>query len=342
MGAAMKASPTLMNAMGFAEIPLQDLKNMYEDEHSKYIEINGMDIHYRDAGEGEVIVLVHGIMSSLNTWDEWSSQLEKYYRVISLDVPGYGLTGAPENLDDFNEANMVNSFAKFVDAIGLNDFSIAGNSLGGYIAATYASQYPLRVNKLILLDPVAYPQETPWVMEMATAPVMRQMGQLVMPPLLVTMNVKETYGVPARIKDKHMNRYVHMSQRPGAKAAYLKTFDILKARSTVEAPVPFHRVSAPTLLMWGGKDRWVPVELAKRWKEDIPKAVLKVYPTAGHMPMEEIPEETVKDAMAFFNGQEIALSEFNSDGKVVPIKPAAKETPEAAKDAPMPPMEAVN
>lgn len=345
MGAAMKASPTLTNAMGISDIPLKDLKNMYEDENSKYIEINGLDIHYRDVGEGEVIVLIHGIMSSLQTWDEWTDQLEKYYRVISLDVPGYGLTGAPADVDELNEALMVNSFAKFVDAIGLNDFSIAGNSLGGYIAATYASQYPQRVNKLILLDPVAYPQKTPWVMEFATAPGIRQIGKFIQPPLLVTMNVKETYGVPARIKDKHISRYVHMSQRPGARAAYIKTFDILKERSSIETPMPFHRISAPTLLMWGGKDRWVPVELAKRWKEDIPKAVLKVYPTAGHMPMEEIPEETVKDALAFLNGQAIQLSEFDGSGIIaVPNVPAANDSslePEA-ETAGTPPMEAVN
>jgi pimeloyl-ACP methyl ester carboxylesterase len=320
--------------MGIADIPLRDLKNMYEDEHSKYIEINGMDIHYRDAGEGEVIVLVHGIMSSLQTWDDWSVQLEKYYRVISLDVPGYGLTGAPANLDDFNESNLVNTFAKFVDAIGLEDFSLAGNSLGGYIAATYASQYPTRVKKLILLDPVAYPQKTPWIMDMATAPGIRHMGRFVQPPLLVTMNVKETYGVPARITDKNMNRYVHMSQRPGAKAAYIKTFDMLKARSKTEIPMPFHRITAPTLLMWGGRDRWVPLAMAKRWKEDIPRAVLRVYPTAGHMPMEEIPEESVKDALAFMNGQKLDLVEFTDSGEIAPVgTSAANDEPAAATEA---------
>jgi pimeloyl-ACP methyl ester carboxylesterase len=126
--------------------------------------------------------------------------------------------------------------------------------------------------------------------------------------------VKETYGVPSRIKDEHMSRYVHMSQRPGAKAAYIKTFDMLIERSTVETPLPFHRISAPTFLMWGGRDKWVPVELAKRWKEDIPKAVLKVYPTAGHMPMEEIPNETVTDAIAFLDDRtsSIELTEIES------------------------------
>lgn len=324
LGSAMKASPTLINAIGIADIPLEDLKKMYENEHSKYITINGVDTHYQDVGEGETIVLVHGIMSSLQTWDDWVAELSKNYRVISLDVIGYGLTGAPEDIDDFNEGQLLNSFAKFIEALELDEFHLAGNSLGGYIAANYAADYPNKVNKLILLDPVAYPQDVPWIMDLATAPGVRHLGQLVQPPLLVTLNVKETYGVASRMSDKNMNRYVHMSQRAGAKSAYIKTFDILKERSTVETPLPFHRIGAPTLLMWGGKDKWVPVALSKRWKEDIPNAVLKVYPTAGHMPMEEIPKRTVKDAIAFFNNESIELTEFNENGELTAVNHSNK------------------
>ncbi|MCG8608912.1 MAG: alpha/beta hydrolase [Pseudomonadales bacterium] len=310
MTAAMKASPSLTNAMGIASIPLDELKKKYTDERSQFIEINGLNIHYRIEGEGEPVVLVHGIVSSLQTWDDWATELRKSYKVISLDVPGYGLTGGPENEDDFNEDFLINTFAKFIDALELDRINLAGNSLGGYISAQYASQYPNRVKKLILLDPVAYPQKTPWVMDFATLPGIKQMGKLVAPPLLVTANVEDTYGDPERIQEKHMARYVHMSQRPGAKTAYIKTFEMLKARSTQEVPMPFHSITAPTLLMWGGRDAWVPVELSQRWQEDIAHALLKVYPTAGHMPMEEIPDITVKDAMAFLNGDSIETTDY--------------------------------
>ena len=257
-------------------------------------------------------MLVHGIVSSLHTWDGWSEELKKHYQVISFDVPGYGLTGAPENIDEFNEDFLINTFAKFVDELGLKQFHLAGNSLGGYISANYAAQYPNRVKRMILLDPVAYPQDTPWVMDMATLPGVKTMGAYVAPPLLVTLNVKDTYGEPSRITEEHMNRYVHMSQRPGAKAAYIKTFEMLKARSELEVPMPFHRITAPTLLMWGGRDAWVPVRLSERWKADIEGAIVKIYPTAGHMPMEEIPEVTVADAMKFFAGEPIEEVDYQA------------------------------
>ncbi len=131
LGSSMNASPTLLNAMGIADISMTDLERTYTDEYSKYMAINGLNIHYRDIGEGPVIVLVHGIMSSLHTWNAWSDHLEKYYRVISLDVPGYGLTGSPENLDEFDVDFLISTFTRFVSELGLKRFDLAGNSLGG-------------------------------------------------------------------------------------------------------------------------------------------------------------------------------------------------------------------
>lgn len=309
MGAAMKASPSFANSIGFAEIPYDDLTERYTNENSKWVEVNGLNIHYQEVGEGPTIVLVHGIMSSLQTWDDWALELSKSYRVISLDVPGFGLTGAPESLDDFNEEYLLNTFAKFIDMIDLENFSLAGNSLGGYIAAQYASNYSERVDNLILLDPVAYPQELPWVISFATAPVISSIGGVFQPPVLITMNVKQVYGDHQRIERRHMDRYVHMSQRSGAKASYIRIMEILEERSSQEIPLPFAQIKAPTLLMWGEDDPWVPVELAQRWKEDIRDSQLVVYPGVGHMPMEEIPDKTVMDAIAFLNGEKVVQPE---------------------------------
>jgi pimeloyl-ACP methyl ester carboxylesterase len=194
---------------------------------------------------------------------------------------------------------LVSLFGQFVDELELNKFSIAGNSLGGYIGATYAAQYPERVSKLILLDPVGYPQATPWVFDVAISPGISTMGRFVSPPLLVTLNVKEVYGDPSRLTQANLERYIHMAQRNGAKSAYMDTLITLKSRSTSQVPLPFFNIKAPTLLMWGESDRWVPVELTKRWQADISNLKLITYPGVGHMPMEEIPEQTVQDAIAF-------------------------------------------
>lgn len=298
-GPAMKASPSLMNALGVADYPLKDLERKYTNNESRWIEVDGMNIHYRDVGEGHPIVLVHGIMSSLHTWEGWIDELRRNYRVIALDVPNYGLTGPlPEHLE-YSDETLLSLFSQFVDELELERFSIAGNSLGGYLAAVYAAQNPDRVARLILLDPIGYPQETPWIFDVATLPGISTLARLVSPPLLVAMNVRDVYGDPNRLTQENLARYIHLSQRPGAKTAYIKTMIELKKRSSQEVPLPFYRIKAPTLLMWGEADRWVPVQLAERWKADVPHLQLITYPGVGHVPMEEIPYESVQDAKAF-------------------------------------------
>ena len=130
------------------DISVLELKKTYANQYSKFIEINGMNVHYRDEGEGQAIVLLHGTGASLHTWDKWTEELKNNFRVIRLDLPAYGLTGPhPENkysLPDYS--SFLNSF---VESIGVDNFILSGNSLGGAIAWYYASEYKNKV-KLFL------------------------------------------------------------------------------------------------------------------------------------------------------------------------------------------------
>ena len=315
MGAALEASPSLANAMGVADIPMSDLKKWYVSDNDHFIKVNGYNIHYRDVGQGPPVVLLHGIFSSLQTWDGWIGDLSKTHRVIALDMPGYGLTGAPKDIDDFSEQNIVNTFAKFVDRLQLEHFSLVGNSLGGYVAATYAADYPERVDRLILLDPFGYPQSLPWIMSLATFPPVEFLGEYCLPPVIVTLNVRWVYGDPRRITDANIYRYVRMSQREGARKIYVRTLDMIKKQADTEKPLPFYRIKAPTLLMWGGKDDWVPEKISKKWLDDIANSRLIVYPGVGHIPMEEVPETTLRDAEPFLAGGFAALDKSHEKPK---------------------------
>lgn len=301
IGSAMKASPSLANATGFADIPMPYLEERYVNENSHFMEVNGYRIHYQDQGSGETIILLHGIYSSLQTWDGWTAKLSKRYRVITLDMPGFGLTGAPENPDDFDEDSMVNTFAKFVERLDLENFTLAGNSYGGFIAARYAAQYANRVDRLALLDPFGYPQDTSWLVGFGTSFPIAYLAQWVQPPLVITMSLRMAYGDPRRMTDANISRYVHMSQREGAKPIYVKTLEMVDERAENESPLPFYRIKAPTLLMWGDDDPWVPASLAERWLNDVPQARLVTYSGVGHIPMEEMPAETLKDFETFLS-----------------------------------------
>lgn len=300
-GTAMKASPTLANALGIADIPLADLERDYTDAESEFVDINGYRIHYRDQGQGEPIILLHGIFSSLHTWDQWVPALSRHYRVITLDLPGFGLTGAPADPEQFNEDHVFNTFARFVDHLKLEQVSLVGNSFGGHVAAEYAAQYGNRVKHLVLLAPFGYPQELSLQMRIASSAPVAFLSRYVQSPIYLSSAMRDAYGDPRKLTAENAHRYVHMSQRPGAKGIYATTLQMIRDRAQSDDPRRYYRIGSPTLLMWGEEDRRVPLEQAERWRHDVRNAALVTYPGVGHMPMEEAPEETLKDALTFLN-----------------------------------------
>ncbi|MFC3151928.1 alpha/beta fold hydrolase [Litoribrevibacter euphylliae] len=318
-GSAMKASPSGIHAMGLATISQEDIEDEYTDEDSKWYAYKGLRVHYKDKGEGEPIILLHGIMSSLHTWDDWAKTLEKNYRVIRMDLPGFGLTGPlteDMNYDKDEFITFINSFSHMLE---LEQFALAGNSLGGYMSAHYAAAYPERVSKLVLLDPVAYPQDVPWVIRMANMPGIWHISKKVVPPLMVSMNVEEVYGDKNRIKPEHMRRYVQLSMRKGNRESYAEVLKLIYEKSKPgQEDFPFNRIQAPTLLMWGEADKWVPTSQIPNWERDITNTQTIVYPGVGHVPMEETPKQTVKDLIKF-------LKDENPQPVKTEVKTASKE-----------------
>ena len=105
----------------YADISLEDLKKEYANEESEFITIDGMQVHYRDEGIGFPIVLLHGTAASLHTWDAWTEQLIKNYRVIRLDLPAFGLTGPNKNAD-YSIESYTRFLAQFLEKIKVDKF----------------------------------------------------------------------------------------------------------------------------------------------------------------------------------------------------------------------------
>src|SRR5690606_33605869 len=170
---ASKNSTSLFSFLGFSELPDWYIRNKYSYKDSKWIR-NDFDtmIHYRDVGEGPVVVLVHGEISSMHIWNEWIDKLSQNFRVIALDLPGSGLTSAPHCISDPEETcpeNLSSSYLShtleyFIEDLNIRKFSLVGHSYSGYLAAQYAAhQHPEKLEKLILITPMGFPQEVPWV-----------------------------------------------------------------------------------------------------------------------------------------------------------------------------------
>lgn len=280
-----------------SDLPLESLKSRWTDKNSKFVDIDGMSVHYRDEGEGPVLVLLHGTSSSLHTWDGWSSALDKHTRVVRMDLPAFGLTG-PSPTRDYSTDAAVAFLEHFVTKLGLEQFALAGNSRGGTIAWKYAIVHPDRVRALILLDSAGYPpvaKSAPIAFRFgAIEPLSRLMVHLD-PRWLVEDGVKKSYGDPARIRPDTIDRYYELTLRPGNREAFVDCM----MTPFVDRTALLANIKLPTLVLWGARDRLIPVERAQRFGHAIAGSRVVVYDDLGHVPMEEDAPRTAAEAARF-------------------------------------------
>jgi pimeloyl-ACP methyl ester carboxylesterase len=248
--------------------------------------------------------MLHGVCASLHTWDGWVAELKDHYRLIRIDNPGFGLTG-PLADGKYTPENYVAIFEKFVTAIGLEKFSIAANSLGGYISWNYTLKFPQKVDKLILIDSVGYKQDMPWLLSLAVNPLVRPFARRSMPRFFIHKAVNQVYGDPMKATDAVRSRYFELAMREGSKSAWIDIFLEMRKYSSLEnLSDGIKNIPRPVLVMWGSKDTWIPYEeIFPKWKKDLPNAKFIVYEGAGHIPMEEIPKESARDAHLFLSGK---------------------------------------
>ena len=278
----------------------QYILNKYTDGDSKFVNIDGLKVHYRDEGKGPVLLCLHGIQSSLHTWDGWAKEMKNKYRIIRLDLPGWGFTG-PSNFG-YSRDETVKFLRKFVDTLGLKKINIAGNSYGGFLAWNFVVDNQKMVDKLIIIDGGGYPFKPPLAVTLMTAPVIRNISSMITPKFIVAKFVRDVYGTKSRVTDETIDRYYNLMMYNGNRKESVKFLQEVKEQITTESP-GVKTIKIPTLIMWGKLDAWIPISVMERFKKDIPHARSIVYDDAGHIPMEEIPEITARDADAFLSGR---------------------------------------
>lgn len=277
-------------------IPVEELRLKYSSNESKFMEIQGMNVHYRVQGSGPTLVVLHGMAASLHTWEGWVDELKNDFQVVSIDLPAFGLTG-PNPSGDYSIEAYVDFLHLFLDKIGVTQFHLAGNSLGGLIAWNYALSYPHQVQKLILIDAAGYPREDgiPFAINLARTPVVKDLMAYLSPKYLFRRSMKEVYGNDELITDELVDRYYDLMLREGNREAFV-------ARSNGSFDYQTERIgeiTTPTLILWGEADAWIPLAHGKLFDEQIPNSQLIVYPGVGHVPMEETPTQTAADAREF-------------------------------------------
>ena len=331
---ASKSATSLTSFLGFSELPDWYIRSKYSYPDSKWIDNDfGSPIHYRDTGEGPVVVLLHGEISSLHTWDKWIESLSQDFRVIAIDLPGSGLTSAPHCLSDPRDTCAENlslhyiqhSFEFFIEDLKLDKFSLVGSSYGGYLASLYALEHPNKLDKLVLVSPLGFQQDIPWILNYVTTSGMDTFNKYIQPATVIATIIDNFYGDPDNIKRVNFDRTIHLAQSDGAHKS--NVLQLSRVRQLMEHGMLFdmNDIVAPTLLLWGEKDSWGSPEHATRWKEDITDSILVKYPLAGHAIMEEFPLESVADVKAFFTNEPLPSIEGLGLGGSFTISEAAED-----------------
>jgi pimeloyl-ACP methyl ester carboxylesterase len=302
---ANKSSVSLSSFLGFSELPDWYLTSRYSYPDSNWIYNDfGQKLHYRDTGEGPVLLLLHGEMSSVHEWEPWIETLKADYRIIALDLPGSGLTGPTHCVDDIEDscpdnlslAYLEHTLQYFIEDLQLRGLNIAGSGLGGFLAARYALANANKVDKLLLLSPSGMQQDTPSIMQVYTDTSL--IASLWQPAPLTTALVREFYFRPDEHQAK-IKRYIDLLQAPGAHKSNTVQLGLVEDLMINGTTSDFSQLKVDTLVLWGDMDPWSSPDNASKWEGLISDSILVRYPKLSHKLMEEAPDITVADALAF-------------------------------------------
>lgn len=281
----------------YQDVPFHQLKSLYANQQSKFIDIDGMSVHYRIEGQGPKLVLLHGSSASLHTWEGWVDALKDSYTIISLDLPGHGLTGPhPDNLyDAISSAKFIDHFSR---ALELESFALAGNSRGGNIAWNYAVLHPNKVSALILVDASGLPSEDdiPFIFKFYQIPILKELLTIFTPQFMVRNSIEDVYGEPNLVTDTMVQQYHDLLLMQGNRQATVERFDPAQFKNLYSR---ITEIKIPTLILWGTKDTWILPKYAARFKTLIEGSKVIMYQSLGHVPMEEAPLKTSNDVRSF-------------------------------------------
>jgi pimeloyl-ACP methyl ester carboxylesterase len=275
------------------------LEAAYLAPADSYVDIDGVRLRVRDTGprDAPALILLHGFASSLETWEPWAERLSGKFRVIRLDLPGFGLTG-PDPGGDYSDARSVQLILGLMDRLGLPKATLIGNSLGGKLAWMFAAAHPDRLSKLVLISPDGFASPGFDYGKKPSVPLMVRALPYVLPTPMLRMSLEPAYADPKRLTPATITRYRDMMLAPGDRAAMIARMQ----QVMLADPVPIlQKIQTPTLLLWGEQDAMIPFSNAADYQRAMPHATLVRLPNLGHVPFEEAPGESLAPVLAFLD-----------------------------------------
>lgn len=249
--------------------------------------MDGVTLRVVDSGSGPAVVFIHGIGASAYSWrQQLGPVVAAGYRVVAIDLPGFGYSDKPRA--GYHNADFVRVVTALLDTLRIDPVILVGHSMGGEVAAELALANASRVQGLVLVGAAGMGTRAPAALRFARWPIV---GWFVTPFAgrdMVARQLRSTYADPSLVSDAQIDQYYAPLRERGAVGAFRRT--LRRFRFDTLGP-HLRRIQAPTLLVWGATDVWIPVALGRRMALELPSGALVVIPDAGHNVMEERPDE---------------------------------------------------
>ncbi|MFO7633454.1 MAG: alpha/beta hydrolase [Caldilinea sp.] len=282
------------------------------DPDSRFIVVNGLQVHYKLAGQGTpLIVLLHGFSANTYSWRKVTEPLADLGTVVAFDRPASGLTQRPlgEELRTWPGANpygpdaQADLVAGLIQALGHEQAILVGNSAGGTIAVQAYLRHPERIQAIVFVDAAIYTGggAPDWIKPLLRTPQMNRLGPLVSRSLAAQGDrlLKLAWHDPSKIMPEDIAGYRRSTLVENWDRAL---WEFTLASRDLKLGERVKDVTIPALVITGDDDRIVPTEESIRLATELPNAELVVIPACGHVPQEECPEAFLAAAKGFIAG----------------------------------------
>lgn len=293
---------TLVALWIYRDIPREQLEARYANSESRFMNVAGARLHYRDEGprDGPAVLLIHANFASLLGWEPWAEALKDKYRVVRFDMTSHGLTG-PDPTGDYTLERTLELTEKFIDQLGLQSFSIAGTSLGGTMAVLYTAKHPERIDNLILLSPGSIEGKETQASR-GPVPDSAYLLKYIMPRALPEFMLTSGFSDDSKLSDDLVDQWFQLWRLEGQREAQL---DRLRVYDSGDIFSVYRSLSRPVLLLWGEDNQTAKFEQHEEilhLLENAPRINFFSYPGVGHMAVQEAGARIAVDVRNFLDG----------------------------------------
>lgn len=289
-------------------------ENTERKSSGQFIDVGGNTIRYFEEGNGETVILIHGIGQAMYTFRKNVRVLSEHCHVISLDLLGHGLSSKPEidyTIDDFSKM-----IVDFMDAMGIEKASLLGFSTGAIIALDVAIKYPEYVKRLFLLTPGGVTRTYPSHIKHCSTPIISDIIFTFFRKSTVKKVLSKGYYDPTMLKKEVIRHYFKvLSNKENLDSAMIAYSNWDDSNIGYE----LSSIQAPSYIFWGEEDTWHPIDMLELYEDALPEVYSATIPSCGHFLHEECPDEINKKIIEILTSKIDEIMDDDLDNEIVNI-----------------------